>query len=116
VNFPSWSPVDDLVQFTSDRDDEGNYEIYTIDAVTHWITRVTNSPGNDGHAAWSPDGRWIAFSSVRQGFKDEGVVNAGNPQASGDLYIVRPDGSDVRIVSDNPHEEATPGWAPLAQR
>jgi Tol biopolymer transport system component len=116
VNFPSWSPVGDLVQFTSDRDGDGNYEIFTIDVATRRITRVTNSPGNDGHAAWSPDGRWIAFSSVRQGFKDEAVVNAGNPQGSGDLYVVRPDGSDVRIVSDNQYEEATPGWAPIARR
>jgi hypothetical protein len=53
---------------------------------------------------------------VRQGFKDEGVLHPGNPQGSGDLYVMRSDGSDVRILTDNPFEEATTGWVPLTRR
>jgi Tol biopolymer transport system component len=45
VNFPSWSPTSHLVQFTSDREGNGNFEIYTIDVATRRITRVTDSPG-----------------------------------------------------------------------
>jgi Tol biopolymer transport system component len=114
VNFPSWSPDGRLVQFTSDRD--GNYELYTIELESQRIARLTHSPGNDAHAAWSPDGRWIVFSSVRQGFKDEGALYPGNPQGAGDLYVMRADGSDVRILTDNPFEDATPTWAPLRRR
>ena len=55
----------------------------------------------------------MAFSSVRGGFKDEAALNPGNPQASGDLYVMRADGTDVRALTDNPFEEATPGWAPV---
>jgi TolB protein len=95
---------------------DGNYEIYIIDVATRKMTRVTDAPGNDGHGAWSLDGRWIAFSSERQGFKDEAVLSVGNPHGSGDLYMVKPDGSDVRILSDNQFEEATPSWAPMARR
>ena len=115
VNFPSWSPVGSLVQFTSDHDGDGNYEIYTIDVATHRTTRVTNSPGNDGHGAWSPDGRWIAFSSVRQGFKDEAVVNAGNPQGSGDLSSAgrfRRSHRDRRPVRRG-HARLGADWTPL---
>jgi TolB protein len=75
--------------------------------------RLTASPGNDAHATWSPDGQWIAFSSVRGGFKDEAALNPGNPQTSGDLYVMRADGTDVRALTDNQFEEATPGWAPV---
>jgi Tol biopolymer transport system component len=110
VNFPAWSPRGTEIQFTSDRD--GNYEIYKIDLSSRRITRLTDSPGNDAHGSWSPDGDWIAFSSVRQGFKDEGVLHPGNPQGSGDIYVMRADGTDVRILTDNPFEEATTAWIP----
>ena len=111
VNFPGWSPDGRLVQFTSNRD--GNYELYTIDVESRRTVRLTESPGNDGHGTWSPDGQWIAFSSVRGGFKDEGAVNKGNPQSSGDLYVMRANGTEVRALTDNSFEEATPGWAPV---
>jgi len=39
-----------------------------------FIVRLSDSPGNDAHATWSPDGQWIAFSSVRGGFKDEAAL------------------------------------------
>jgi Tol biopolymer transport system component len=100
------------VQFTSDRGDLA-YDIYTIDVDSREITRLTDHPGVDAHAAWSPDGRWLAFSSTRQGFKDEGALHPRNPQGSGDIYVMRADGSDVRALTDNQYEEATPGWAPL---
>lgn len=113
VNFPSWSPVGDLVQFTSDRNGDSNYDIYTIDVATRRTTRLTDLPDVDGHASWSPDGRWLAFSSTRQGFKDEAALHVRNPQASGDIYVMRADGSDVRIVTDNQFEDATTAWLPL---
>jgi TolB protein len=113
VNFPSWSPDGKSVQFTSDRD--GNYEIYMIDLQTRRVTRLTNSPGNDAHASWSPDGKWLAFSSVRGGYKDEAALNPGNPQASGDIYVMRPDGSDVRVLTENAFEEGSVGWLPTAK-
>ena len=39
--------------------------------------------------------------------------SADHPQASGDLYVMRADGTDVRALTDNQFEEATPGWAPV---
>jgi Tol biopolymer transport system component len=113
VNFPSWQPNGNLVQFTSDRGDL-NYDIYTIDVDSKRVTRLTDHPGVDGHASWSPDGRWLAFASTRQGFKDEGALHPKNPQGSGDVYVMRADGSDVRALTDNQYEEATPAWAPPA--
>ena len=114
VNFPSWQPNGRLVQFTSDRGDL-NYDVYTIDVDSREIVRLTDDPGVDGHASWSPDGKWLAFSSTRQGFKDEGALHPRNPQGSGDVYVMRTDGSEVRALTDNQYEEATTGWAPLAR-
>jgi Tol biopolymer transport system component len=110
-NFPSWVTQGDHIAFTSDRD--GDYEIYTIRPDGSDLRRLTNSPGNDAHNSWSPDGEWIVFTSVRGGFKDESALDPFNPQPSGDLYIMRPDGSDVRMLTDDQFEEGTPSWLPI---
>jgi TolB protein len=113
-NFPSWSPKGDRIAFTSDRD--GDYEIYTISPDGTDLRRLTHSPGNDAHNSWSPDGEWIVFTSVRGGFKDESALNPLNPQPNGDLYVMRPDGSDVRTLTDDQFEDGTPSWLPMSRR
>ncbi len=110
-NFPGWSPKDDVIAFTSNRDED--YDIYTIKADGSGLKRLTNMAGNEAHSVWSPDGKWIAFSSARGGFKDEAVLHPANPQPYGDVYVMRPDGSDVRMLTDNQYEEATLAWAPI---
>ena len=52
------------------------------------------------------------FTSVRGGFKDESVLHPFNPQPNGDLYVMRSDGSDVRMLTDDQFEDGTPSWLP----
>ncbi|MBK9214436.1 MAG: PD40 domain-containing protein [Chloracidobacterium sp.] len=52
------------IAFTSDRD--GNSEIYVMDPDGSNQTRITNNNIFDGHAAWSRDGRKMAFISQRE--------------------------------------------------
>jgi Tol biopolymer transport system component len=113
-NFPAWSPTGDRIAFTSDRD--GDYEIYSIRPDGANLKRLTQRPGNDAHCSWSPDGQWIAFTSARGGFKDEAALHPYNPQPYGDLCVMRADGSDVRILTDNQYEEGTPSWVPLGKK
>jgi len=108
--FPMWSPRGDLIAFCSFR--SGDYEIYTMRLDGSEVRKLTNSHGNDAHPIWSPDGNWIMFSSSREGFKDEAMLDEWGPQPYGDLYVMRPDGSDVRQLTDNQFEEATPAWRP----
>ncbi len=74
--------------------------------------RLTHSPGNDAHNAYSPDGAWIVFTSTRGGFKDESALHPHNPQPQGDVFVMRADGSDVRRLTDDQFEEGTPAWIP----
>jgi TolB protein len=110
-NFPAWSPLGDEISFSSDRED-GDWEIYCIRPDGTHLRRITHLPGNDAHSAWSPDGRWLAFATGRDGFKDEMALHPHNPQSYGEIAVVRPDGSDLRILTDNPWEDSTPRWAP----
>jgi Tol biopolymer transport system component len=109
-NFPQWSPKGDVIMFTSDRD--GDFELYTIRPDGSGTRRLTNTPGNDAHSIWSADGEWIVFSSARMGFKDEMALYDGVPQPYGEIFAMRADGSDVRQLTDNKWEDASPGWAP----
>jgi dipeptidyl aminopeptidase/acylaminoacyl peptidase len=71
-NDPAWSPDGKLLAFSSNRSKPDPDATY---AVNIWVvtadnsdrgaspTQVTTGLGGDGHPAWSPDGKWIVFST-----------------------------------------------------
>jgi len=111
-NFPTWSPKGDEISFSSDRED-GDWEIYAIHPDGTGLRRITHIPGNDAHSSWSPDGQWLTFATGATGFKDEMALHPHNPQSYGEIAVMRPDGSDFHLLTDNPWEDATPRWAPM---
>jgi Tol biopolymer transport system component len=50
---------------------------------------------------WSPNGRYIAFAG-----------NLLEPTRFDDIYVMRPDGSGVRRVTENALGEGNPSWSP----
>jgi len=113
--FPAWSPRGDWLTFTSFRD--GDYEIYRIRPDGTGVQRLTSIPGADAHSKVSPDGEWIVFATSKQGFKDEslGLVIGVLPppfQAYGEIAVMRIDGSDLRVLTDNAIEDGWPVWIP----
>jgi Tol biopolymer transport system component len=112
--FPAWSPRGDWITFTSFRD--GDYEIYRIRPDGTSVQRLTNIPGADAHSKISPDGEWIVFATSKQGFKDEslGLVIGVLPppfQPYGEIAVMRIDGSELRVLTDNSVEDGWPTWA-----
>jgi dipeptidyl aminopeptidase/acylaminoacyl peptidase len=73
-------------------------EIYDINIRTTAITQLTFG-GNNAAAAYSPDGRYIVYNSLRN-----------NNQA--DLYIMLADGHSTRQLTDNPEPDWQPKWGP----
>ncbi|HAJ36076.1 MAG TPA: hypothetical protein DCL15_10320 [Chloroflexi bacterium] len=81
---PHWSPTGSFVAFMSNARD-GNYEIYTVDATSREVTRLTDNPALDVLPAVSPDGRWVAFASNRDG--------------AWKLYAVPSSGGEARVLA-----------------
>ena len=75
---PAWSPDGRFIAFVSQRDENGKQwlyeqEIYIVGRDGNNLTRVTNNsydnnPARDDDPIWSPDGRFIIFSSEREGY------------------------------------------------
>ena len=61
---------------------------------------VSNHEAFDGWPTWTPDGKWVAFASARQ----------GQPNV-GQIYLVRPDGSGLRPITEGPLSHAQPSFS-----
>ncbi len=63
-----------------------HYDIFTAPLDGGALTRLTDTPGYDAEGAYSPDGRKIVFTSVRDGDLD--------------IYTMNADGSGVKRLTD----------------
>lgn len=88
----------------------GRANLWILDVETHKAKPLTSGLGGDFRPAWSPDGKWIAFSSDRE---------STLPMAKGrwehlhlvDIYLVRPDGSGLKRISPHGDFCGSPKWS-----
>lgn len=64
---PTWGPTPDEIIFTSNRDGQNNFELYTVKIDGSCLRRLTFNSAQDRLADISPDGKQLLFSSNRTG-------------------------------------------------
>ena len=84
------------IAFVSNED--GNQEIYVMDADGSNPTRLTNNPDVDTQPNWSPDGAGLVFVSERDGNQE--------------IYVMNADGSNPTRLTNNSDVDFLPAWSP----
>jgi Tol biopolymer transport system component len=115
-NFPSWSPNGDVIAFTRRvrSAEDYDYDIFTMRPDGTNIRQLTTAPGNDSHSSWSPDGRYILWSSARYGFKDESANYDNSFQPFAQIFMMRADGADQHALTRSRWEDSMPAIVPPA--
>ncbi len=103
AGFPSYSADGKEVVFRIANQDPSSASLgglAVLNLETRQIRRITR--GYDNMPIWSPDGSRILFN--------RGVRNPDSIWSNFDLYTVRPDGSDLRRLTDHPASDGHPVW------
>ena len=98
-------------------DYDPEFEIYAFSRGTRSYTRLTTARGYDAEASYSPDGQWIAFTSMRDAYNhplsaQEQKQLEVDPSYFAEIYIMRADGSDQRLLTTTPGYDGGPFFSP----
>ena len=102
---PNYSPDGRKIGFDSERD--GDADIWVMRRNGDDPRQLTGEdPAEDAVeilTAWSPDGRFMAFSSTRDSV-DPNIF---------EVYVMRADGSGETNLTNDPANDINPDWQPL---
>jgi TolB protein len=94
---PVWSQSN-RIAFVAINDD--NFNIYLINPDGNNLKKLTEETGNNEDPCWSPDGRFLVFSSNRDG---DGYH----------LYLMNANGQNQRRLTSLKGQDSAPSWSPF---
>jgi len=88
--------------------DRRRTHLYVFDIATKKMTQVTSGDFDDQSPAWSPDGKWLAFSSKR-------TLPDPDRNYDSNIFVVAADNTDkgehLTQITTNAGAEAEPAWS-----
>jgi Tol biopolymer transport system component len=99
---PTWSPDGTRVAF-SGITFSGMIDLYMVEIENGTLHRLTNDHYNDRDPDWSPDNRFIAFSSDRSYYGKDGFMN---------LFIYELDNGQIHYLTKGQFNDNAPAWSP----
>lgn len=91
--------------------------LWSVSTAGGEARRLTAAPANATDPGWSPDGRWLAFVSEREG--EASRVGGDEAKKRGkdkpQIWLLPTDGGEARQLTFLPHGASTPTWSPDGQ-
>jgi TolB protein len=94
-----WSPQGLIVTYSGKTWER---ELYVMNSDGSGQRQISPSGGNSQGPSFSPDGKWIAFTSYFDKYEVHGC----------EIYIMRVDGTDLRRLTNNDYCDYQPRWGP----
>lgn len=99
-DYPAFSPSGRQIAF-SQTDARFRWDLCTVRLDGSHQVCLTRSPANDVEPSWSPNAKSIVFASDRE----------DPPRAIRSLYVIRPDGSGLRRLTEG-FDDGAPAFSP----
>lgn len=97
ADSPQWSPSGEWIVFAGRYNPIHPIDIFLVDITGTRVVRLTSDEGSNEDPTWSRDGRFIAFSTTRDGKRQ--------------LYVMDADGSAPHLIADLNGNTFTPDWS-----
>src|SRR5580700_7232172 len=98
------------VSRTNWEDNAFERDLWIVDTATGEGHQLTASKKSSTNAAWSPDGKWIAFLSDRPG------QISGTPVDKKQIYVIAADGGEARQLTKTEKGVTNFAWSPDSKR
>lgn len=94
---PAWSPRGNWIAYVC-RTPDRQFKLCLITPDGQKRVQLTSGQGVDDSPSWSPDGRHLVFSSIKDG--------------KSHIYMVNSDGTDLERLTSGGVHHSSPAWSP----